>query len=655
MTIPSTANEITYGGDNVTVSFGIPFAFNTAADIKVFVTDTTTGAVTPLTSGFSVVGTQVVFVAAPTSTTQMTILDDPALTQPTDYQSLDAFPAESHEQALDRVTRLCKRLHQQWLRTLRFPDGDVISDGTVSSTVNRRGKYLFFNVSTGALEYAVSVIGQTLSQSIISQFLTPQTGAEILAGALPVNFLFPPKHPERYAVNSIPGTTPMAAAFQAAVNVAKKEGGVVTCDSGPYMLDTPLDLTNPIGSQNCAIAIIGRGRFKAPTNTLGTTATPSLIIKHTGHAFDTTGSQGVHFENLSIATDDVTYPKTCFLLARNTDGASRTDRIINCYVYGRFSKTILYNYGAEDGVYLGNQLYNISSDSDTSVFDIGSLNPRTLTSTFTTIASGLQSCLDHKIFGGEYANLFQGSGASADTFRFAGARSVKIYGIWIDTTSKDGATKGRSLFYVDGSSQGTGPVLLSGIDGEASLHPADYGVFFSNNAQVHANWLIEGCIFPNTTAMVGGGSGATFTQWTWLNNTNSSTGGGIAITLTAPCLIDNTSGGVSSNLISNDTWGTNQGVSVSGEANVTLTDTTQGAGVKKWRMRNSSGSWIVTRCNDAGAATSDRLTVTDAGMGFNGATSITKPTVTGSRGGNAALASLLTAFASYGLIIDSSS
>ena len=40
-------------------------------------------------------------------------------------------------------------------------------------------------------------------------------------------------------------------------------------------------------------------------------------------------------------------------------------------------------------------------------------------------------------------------------------------------------------------------------------------------------------------------------------------------------------------------------------------------------------------------------------VGFNGTTAIAKPTITGSRGGNAALASLLTALASYGLITDS--
>jgi hypothetical protein len=42
-------------------------------------------------------------------------------------------------------------------------------------------------------------------------------------------------------------------------------------------------------------------------------------------------------------------------------------------------------------------------------------------------------------------------------------------------------------------------------------------------------------------------------------------------------------------------------------------------------------------------------------VGFNNTAPISKPTVTGSRGANAALASLLTALASYGLIVDSSS
>ena len=51
----------------------------------------------------------------------------------------------------------------------------------------------------------------------------------------------------------------------------------------------------------------------------------------------------------------------------------------------------------------------------------------------------------------------------------------------------------------------------------------------------------------------------------------------------------------------------------------------------------------------------DRFKADNTGIGFFAATPVTKPTVTGSRGGNAALASVLTALANLGLITNSSS
>lgn len=50
----------------------------------------------------------------------------------------------------------------------------------------------------------------------------------------------------------------------------------------------------------------------------------------------------------------------------------------------------------------------------------------------------------------------------------------------------------------------------------------------------------------------------------------------------------------------------------------------------------------------------ERIKMTPVGIGFHGGTAIAKPTVTGAKGTNAALASLLAALAAYGLIIDNS-
>jgi len=49
----------------------------------------------------------------------------------------------------------------------------------------------------------------------------------------------------------------------------------------------------------------------------------------------------------------------------------------------------------------------------------------------------------------------------------------------------------------------------------------------------------------------------------------------------------------------------------------------------------------------------DRVNISSAGIGFNGNAALTKPTVSGAKGSNAALASLLTALSNYGLITDS--
>lgn len=68
-------------------------------------------------------------------------------------------------------------------------------------------------------------------------------------------------------------------------------------------------------------------------------------------------------------------------------------------------------------------------------------------------------------------------------------------------------------------------------------------------------------------------------------------------------------------------------------------------------LAHAVGKWIFTETADSGAV--HTLDPTGAGaVGFFGAAPIAKPTITGSRGGNAALASLLTQLANYGLITD---
>lgn len=77
----------------------------------------------------------------------------------------------------------------------------------------------------------------------------------------------------------------------------------------------------------------------------------------------------------------------------------------------------------------------------------------------------------------------------------------------------------------------------------------------------------------------------------------------------------------------------------SGQTNADLD--IKGAGTGALQIRSPSGS--------------ARITAATVGLAFFGSAPIAKPTITGSRGGNAALADLLTKLASYGLLIDGTS
>lgn len=69
-------------------------------------------------------------------------------------------------------------------------------------------------------------------------------------------------------------------------------------------------------------------------------------------------------------------------------------------------------------------------------------------------------------------------------------------------------------------------------------------------------------------------------------------------------------------------------------------------------LAHACGTWIFTDTADSGAV----HTIDGSGnrLGFHGATSVAQQTVTGSRASGAALASLLTALANVGLIVDGS-
>lgn len=203
MTIPSRPSQISYLGDGSAASFPIPFAFNSAVDLLVRITDMESGSVYTVTTGVTTVGGNgstgtLVFSTPPAVGVKVTIIDDPLIEQNTSYQDNSAFPAKTHERALDLAARIDKRTRALIARSLRTVDGDPVSDLTLASIFVRKNKFLHFNAN-GEIEYVAGVTDQLpVSQSVIASLLNTQTKNEENAGVVPVDSLYLEGMFERY-------------------------------------------------------------------------------------------------------------------------------------------------------------------------------------------------------------------------------------------------------------------------------------------------------------------------------------------------------------------------------------------------------------------------------------------------------------------------
>jgi len=161
MTILRTTTEVSYTGDGATVAFPVTFAFfgtTTTAEIEVIERTIATGAevtkvnVTDYTvsGGNNATGT-VTAVSAPANTVEWHIRRATTQTQGTDYVENDAFPAETHEDALDRLTMVAQEQESDLGRTFQFP---VTYTGGASTAVPEpsAGKALKWNDAGDALE-----------------------------------------------------------------------------------------------------------------------------------------------------------------------------------------------------------------------------------------------------------------------------------------------------------------------------------------------------------------------------------------------------------------------------------------------------------------------------------------------------------------------
>jgi len=162
MTVPSAANKVSYAGDGSTTAFSVPFLFLANADITAILRDandvettwvegtdyTLTGAGDP--SGGTLTAT-----TAPASGETLVIKRVVPLTQGTDYPEGGKFPAQAHEDALDRGTMADQQLQEQIDRAITVKATSAQTGLTVPDPSAL--KHLRWNSAADALENADAV------------------------------------------------------------------------------------------------------------------------------------------------------------------------------------------------------------------------------------------------------------------------------------------------------------------------------------------------------------------------------------------------------------------------------------------------------------------------------------------------------------------
>lgn len=175
----TTLASPTYNGNGSTTGFATGFQFIANADLLVTVTDSSgVETVKTLNTDYTVSGAgspsggTVTFLSAPASGSKINIESNVTIDQQTDYQEGGSFAANTHEAALDKLTKITQQLKAQIERSLTLP----ISNQSVETTtgVITPNYLLRVNGDGDGLEWA-SVVDASLASS-----LTPTDGGFVV-------------------------------------------------------------------------------------------------------------------------------------------------------------------------------------------------------------------------------------------------------------------------------------------------------------------------------------------------------------------------------------------------------------------------------------------------------------------------------------------
>ncbi len=154
MTVSSTNTKNSYNGDNSNTQFSYTFPIHTTAELQVIERSSTgVETVKTLTTDYSIVdngssGGTVTFGTAPATGVTVVLLRNTNLTQGVDYIANDAFPAETHEAALDKLTFQVQEVQEELDRAIKISRTSTITTSEITEpAADRASKVLSFDSS----------------------------------------------------------------------------------------------------------------------------------------------------------------------------------------------------------------------------------------------------------------------------------------------------------------------------------------------------------------------------------------------------------------------------------------------------------------------------------------------------------------------------
>ena len=155
MTISTTTILNSYSGNGSTTAFAYTFPINTTSEISV-IERSATGTETVKSEGTGSTnygiadngsaGGTITMVTAPASGTTLLIRRNTSFTQETDYVANDPFPAETHEDALDKLQMQNQELEEELNRSIKISKtNSMTSTEFTTSASDRASKILAFD------------------------------------------------------------------------------------------------------------------------------------------------------------------------------------------------------------------------------------------------------------------------------------------------------------------------------------------------------------------------------------------------------------------------------------------------------------------------------------------------------------------------------